>query len=133
MLRIAVLGAGSHSSSTHGPALRLCKQKHPDKVELAAVCDLRRDAAEAYAEKFGFEKVYENLDAMLATERLDGLIAVTPIAATAEIVARLLPSKLPLLIEKPPGANSAENRRLMEIAEEHRAPHMVSSAMIGSK
>ena len=125
MIRLAVLGAGAHSQYSHGPALRAVAAAWPD-VALAAVCDIDRSRAQAYADAFGFARVYQDLDAMLAQEHLDGLIAVTPVHLTTTIVSRLLPHGIPLLLEKPPGSNSAETRQLLAVAEKTGAPHMIS-------
>ena len=126
MLRIAVLGTGRHSSSNHGPSLKSIKEKNPNEIELAAVCDLDEDRAKGYAMKFGFGKVYRDQEDMLTKEKLDGIIAVTPIPLTAGIVGELLVTGIPILMEKPPGRSSEETKRLLKIAEEHQTPHMVS-------
>jgi predicted dehydrogenase len=126
MIRLAVIGAGSHSTSNHGAALRACRAAQPDQVELAAVCDLDLKKAQTYASKFGFLKTYDDYDRMLASERLDGLIAITPLPFTERIAGDLLTKGLPLVIEKPPGETSQATRRLLQIAERHSAPHMIS-------
>jgi predicted dehydrogenase len=126
MVRLAVIGVGSHSTSNHGAALRACRAAHPDQVELAAVCDLDLKKAQVYAEKFGFLRTYDNYDRMLASERLDGLIAITPLPLTEQIAGDLLTKGLPLVIEKPPGETSGATRRLLQIAERHSALHMIS-------
>ena len=51
MLKIVVLGAGSHSQINHLPALARYHSLHPGEIELAALCDLRADHARAMAEK----------------------------------------------------------------------------------
>src|SRR5690606_23043668 len=89
MIRLGVLGAGGHSRATHGPALRHLKRRDPGRVELAAVCDLDRDKASAYAAEFGFARAYADVEAMLAAERLDGLVAVTPLKLTERIASAL--------------------------------------------
>jgi myo-inositol 2-dehydrogenase / D-chiro-inositol 1-dehydrogenase len=124
-LRIAVLGAGGHSELEHGPPLRRCAAERPG-LELAAVCDLDADRAQRYATEFGFAAVYTDLEAMLSTERLDGLVAVTPLNLTCEMGCALMRRGIPLLIEKPPGRNAAEARRLVRAAKETGAAHMVS-------
>ena len=126
MVRIAVLGAGGHSRRHHGPALRRCREQQPDRVELAAVCDLDPGKARTYADEFGFARVYQDLDRMIAEEKPDGIVAVTPIRLTEELVAHLLPMRIPLLIEKPPGETSGAARRLAGLAKQTRTPHMVS-------
>jgi myo-inositol 2-dehydrogenase / D-chiro-inositol 1-dehydrogenase len=126
MIRLAVIGAGSHSALHHGSALMLYRQAHAGEIELAAVCDLDRARAEAYARKFGFAAVYTDYVKMFGSERLDGVVAVTPIARTAEIAADLLRRGLPLALEKPPGRSSAETLGLLAAAEKSGTPHMVS-------
>ena len=126
MLRIGVLGAGNHSVGSHGPALRICRDELPKAVALAAVCDLDEHRAEEYAKRFGFANVYTDYHAMLAVERLDGLVAVTAIKDTCRVVSDLLKTHTPLLLEKPPGSDSAETRALLAAARETVTPHMIS-------
>ena len=126
MIRIGVIGAGAHSSANHGPALRRSKEERPTAVELAAVCDLDEDRARDYAGRFGFARTYTDLDAMLAGEELDGVVAVTPIGATRRLVERVARAGIPLAVEKPPGANLEEARGLRDAVRETGVPHMVS-------
>jgi myo-inositol 2-dehydrogenase/D-chiro-inositol 1-dehydrogenase len=125
-LRIAVIGAGSHSALHHGSALRSYAALHPGEIELAAVCDLDGARAEEYAARFGFARIYRDYRAMIARERPHGLVAVTPMPRTAAIVEELLAFGIPLVIEKPPGESSADTRRLLETAERRGTPHLVS-------
>jgi len=126
MLSIGLLGAGSHSRTFHGPALKIVHDELPGEVELAAVCDIDRAKARSYAREFGFVRVYDDLETMLASERLDGIVAVTPMERTLEIASRILRAKVPVVIEKPPGLDVGEGRRLLAVARETGTPHMVS-------
>jgi len=124
-MRIAVLGAGSHSQQ-HGEALRLLQDRDPDRICLAAVCDLDRDRADTYRQRYGFKQVYTDWREMLDREHVDGLAAITPLPLTAEIAGQLLPHGIPLLVEKPPGQTVAAARALQAAAVQHNTPHMVS-------
>ncbi len=126
MIRIALLGAGSHSRYNHGPGLRDAAAKYPELVELAAVCDLDADRAQAYADDFGFRAVYTNIHRMIEEEHLDGIVAITPVPLTEQIVCELLPHRIPLVIEKPPGPDSMAATRIIEVADEYATPHLVS-------
>ncbi len=126
MLRLAVIGAGMHSTSNHGAALRAYKEDHPEEIELAAVCDSDEEKSQAYAEKFGFVKAYTTIDEMLAQEELDGLLAITPLHLTYDIVSGLLAYGLPVMIEKPPGQSAQETRQLWQIAQDHHTLHQLS-------
>lgn len=123
---LAVLGAGSHSTRNHGPALARCQRDDAFDVRLRAVCDLDAERAAAYADEFGFETTYTDYDAMLDAESLDGVVAVTPRERTRAIAGDLLSRGVPVVLEKPPGDTPAETRELLDLAEEHGTDHQVS-------
>ncbi|MDA0337108.1 MAG: Gfo/Idh/MocA family oxidoreductase [bacterium] len=124
-LRIALLGAGSHSTQNHGPAWRDYVARHPGVVELVAVCDLDADRAQDYASRFGFAQAHTDLDALFDAE-LDGLVAITPMEATEQLAARILQAGVPVVIEKPPGVGVEGARRLLAVAQSTGTPHMIS-------
>ena len=126
MTRIAVAGGGSHSFANHGAALKDIRDAAPDRVRLAAICDLDDARARKYAGAFGFETTYSDIDTMLAEQQIDGLILITPVELTEELATSLLPRGIPLVIEKPPGVDSEAARRLAQVADETGTPHMVS-------
>jgi predicted dehydrogenase len=124
--RIAVVGAGNHSALHHGSALRTYAARHPGEIELAAVCDLDLARAAEYGARFGFARTYTDFREMIAGERPDGIVAVTPAGRTAAIARELLAFGIPLVIEKPPGETSAETLGLLHAARAHGTPHLVS-------
>jgi len=126
MIRIGVLGAGSHSCSNHGPSLSEYVRRHPGEVELAAVCDLDEAKAGEYAARFGFAVGYTDLERMLCEARLDGVVAVTAMEHTEELAGHLLKAGMPLVIEKPPGVGLEGARRLLGTARDTGTRHMVS-------
>ncbi len=126
MLKIAVLGAGDHSQRNHLPALQQYMAAHPGEIELAALCDLRRAHAETVAAQYGFERVYTDLDQMLRAEQPDACLAITPIPATLPVALTIIRARVPLLMEKPPGATVSEARTLVDLVERVGTPTMVS-------
>lgn len=126
MLRIAVLGAGAHSTSSHGPALAAVREERPEQVQLAAVCDRDERKAQRYARRFGFARAYADASEMFGREVIDGLVAVTPLENTCELGCELLRMEVPLLLEKPPGRTVAETKLLLFAAEQAGTPHMIS-------
>jgi myo-inositol 2-dehydrogenase/D-chiro-inositol 1-dehydrogenase len=126
MIKLVIVGAGSHSQGNHLPSLARYAALHPGQIELAGLCDLRRAHAEAMAERYGFSRVYVDLDEMLRAERPDGCVAVTPIPVTAEIATRAIEAGVPLLMEKPPGATVEEARQIVRLVERSKARVMVS-------
>ena len=126
MLRVGVVGAGNHSKLNHGPALERCRDERPDELELRAVCDLDCDSADRYADRFGFDATYEDVERMLTEEPLDAVVAVTPVDATREVAGELLTRGVPVLVEKPPGETVAAARELRDVATRNETPHAVS-------
>ncbi len=126
MLRIAHMGAGNHSISNHGPAMKWFVEHNPGQVELAAVCDVVEEKARDYAEQFGFQRVYTDADEMLANEDIDGLLVISPVPLTDKMASDMLTRGIPMVIEKPPGANSDECRHMLSVAQATGTPHMIS-------
>jgi len=99
--------------ATHGPALAACRtvpENRTDRpVSLRAVCDLDGKRAADYG-TFGFERSYTDYDAMVRSEDLDGIVAVTPVARTRDIAGDLLAFGPPVPVENPPGRDPRETR-----------------------
>ena len=125
MLKLVVLGAGQHSKRFHLPALAWYVAQFPGAVELSALCDLRRDVAEDLAARFGFARVYTDLDEMLAKERPDGCISITPWEITAPLSMRIISAGVPLLMEKPMAQTMEQVQQIVALAEKRCTRVMV--------
>lgn len=126
MLRIAVIGGGSHSRQNHLPSLAHYASHSPGIIELAAFCDLNPEIAARVTSEYRFTHAYTDLGEMLEAEVLDGCIAITPIAATAGVAKKIIEAGIPLLMEKPPGATYQEARDICILATRKNAQAMVS-------
>ena len=125
MVRVALVGAGSHSATQHAPALRMLAERRPEQVELAAVCDPMPAKAARVAEQYGFARHVQSLDE-LSGAALDGLVVVLPIPAMAQATPQFLRRRLPMVIEKPLGRNLSEAREIVAAVEASGVPVMVS-------
>jgi myo-inositol 2-dehydrogenase/D-chiro-inositol 1-dehydrogenase len=109
--RLAFIGCGHHASHNLYPALRFTPAR------LVAACDLwpeRRDLAQRV---FGAERVYENHQALLAAENdLDGVIICGPPELHHAAGLEVLRRKLPVFMEKPPGATLEQAEELAAAA-----------------
>jgi 2-alkyl-3-oxoalkanoate reductase len=111
--RAAILGAGLISRKKHIPAfLRL---KH--KVELVALCDVNREAAEKLASNFRIPRVYADLDELLAREKPDLINICTPPGTHAKLAIEAIRQKTNVLIEKPMAMSVAECDELISEAQ----------------
>jgi predicted dehydrogenase len=110
--RIAVIGTGWWSTSTHIPALR----DNPE-AELTAVCDRSPEALERTVNAFGPLKIYQDYQALLADERLDGVIVATNHTTHYEVTKACLEAGLHVLLEKPMVLQAAQAHELIGLAE----------------
>jgi predicted dehydrogenase len=124
MLRIGLLGAGSHALTHHAPALRHCVDdpEFAGRVELLGVCDADAARARALAGQFSFGGVYDSVDALVAA--VDAVVSVLPAAALAASLEPILRHDRPVAIEKPLGSNLADTDRIARLLTGR--PHMVS-------
>jgi xylose dehydrogenase (NAD/NADP) len=143
-MRVVLIGAGA-IAYRHAAACR-----ELDGAELVAVCDVRREAADALADRFGVSARYTDLDGLLASEKADLAIVATWGAYHAEVVERVAQSgqvrgilcEKPLAMDAPQaeamfkvagdsGVLLAEAFRLRNQPIHHRAIELIRSGRIG--
>jgi predicted dehydrogenase len=123
---LGLLGCGEHSEIGHAISLARYSATHPGAISLAAACDLRRQRAQLFCEKYGFARAYQTLNDMLANEQLDACIAVVPVEHIAEIGIKLLQANIPCVVEKPLGSSLDHVTRLRDVARATNTTNMVS-------
>jgi predicted dehydrogenase len=126
MIRLALLGCGEHSRSSHAAPLARYAAQHPGQIELVAACDLNLDRAREFCHEFGFARAYTDAETMLTTEHVDGCVCVMPMERIVEFAVMLLERKIPCVIEKPLGTSPQEAERLARVTRRTSTPHMVS-------
>ena len=125
-VRIGLIGCGEHSEIGHAVPLARYSAEHPGTVALVAACDLRRERAELFFQKYGFESAYSDLGEMLQKEKLDVCIAVVPVESIPPVGIRLLQAQVPCVVEKPLGPSIAEVEKLRNSARATGTVNMVS-------
>ena len=114
--KICTVGCGGMANGGHGPSFQKYAQERDDTV-LAACCDLDAVKAEAYREKFGFQKAYTNMEEMLKAEKPDAVSLVVPVALTERLSIQVMEMGFPVILEKPPGMDREQTLRMMEAAD----------------
>src|SRR5262245_44755167 len=114
-MRVMLVGTGA-IAYRHAAACR-----DLDGAELVAVCDVRREAADALADQFGVESRYTELDVMLASEQADLAIIAAWGLYHAEIVEKLARSGTvrAILCEKPLAMDAPQAEAMAKVAAEN--------------
>ena len=110
---IALVGAGAIANLAHLPAYRA------GGLEVVGVTDPDAGRAADVARRHCIERVYRDLDELLADERVEVVDVAVPAAAQPEIVRRALESGHHVLAQKPFAPTSALASELASLAE-HR-------------
>ncbi|MFI6476962.1 Gfo/Idh/MocA family protein [Nonomuraea sp. NPDC050663] len=105
--RLGIIGSGI-VAALHVKAARTLPQ-----VEVAAVCDIRTDAAEAMAADAG-AAAYPGHREMLAAERLDGVIVTSPHTLHAQQTLDVAAAGVHVLVEKPMGTSVEDCTAMIE-------------------
>lgn len=108
-LRFGIVGAGGIAHS-YAQAFEQTRG-----ATLAAVAELRPDAASAFAEGFSCAH-YPSHEAMAKEAELDAIIVCTPPASHPDICLYFLGKGIPVLCEKPLSIESGSARRMVEAA-----------------
>jgi virulence factor len=119
-LRVAFIGAGRQANWRHYPSV----VSQPD-VELAALCDLVPERAEATAERWGVPKTYQRYEQMLEEVNPQALYVIMGPDVIHEPVVYALKQGRHVFIEKPPGLTLHQMQVLAYLAEEHHCLTMV--------
>lgn len=116
-LKIAVIGAGLIGK------VHIAQIEASEECQLAAIVD-PTEVGKAYAESKN-TPWFANLEALLSTAEVDGVILATPNKLHSEQAQQCIASGVPTLIEKPVAHTVEEGQRLLSIAEASDVPLMV--------
>ena len=109
--RIGIIGIGWWATFMHIPQI----QSGSDAT-VVAICDLDADRVRVAGDKFGIAGRYTDVAAMLAAERLDGVIVATPhIHHTGPAIAAL-EAGCHVMVEKPMATSAADGRAIAATA-----------------
>lgn len=111
-VRAGIIGAGYFAEAVHLPAL----SRNGD-IEMAAICRRSEAPLKVTAAKYGIPKTYTDYREMIAKEKLDVVYVLVSVDQTLEVASATMEAGIPTLLEKPPGKNSKEARKLCEVAD----------------
>ena len=110
-LRVGLIGAG-YISTWHAESL-----KSVPNVELVAICDVSKSAAEAFAGKYGI-KFFTSVEDLIKEGECDSVHILTPPHLHKPIAIQCLNGGLDVLVEKPVAESVADVEEIVQAAEQ---------------
>lgn len=116
--RLALVGYG-------GIAARHLEVMRALGAQVVASCNRSRMGRERAESEGGIPRTYADACEMVAAERPDGVLVCVNVLSLFEVTRALIPLRVPLLVEKPPGVSPGETRELAALAAVCGTPVMV--------
>src|SRR4051812_45578672 len=95
-VRIGFVGVGNMGQCAH-----LRNYATLPECEVVAIAELRPKLREKVAARYGIPRTYPSHEEMLASEKLDGIVAIQLFLHHGQFVPQLLQARIPVLTEKP--------------------------------
>jgi len=119
-IRLGFVGVGKMGQMAH-----LRNYATLPDCEVVAIAELRAETARIVATRYGIRKVYRDHREMLATEKLDGVVATQPFNRHALLLPDIYPAVKHVFTEKPLAVSVAAAERLAQQAAAAGCTHMV--------
>ena len=125
-LKVGLIGSGGISRA-HMPAYL----EYKDDVELTAVCDIREDAAAAYAADAGVDAsaVYTDYNQMLREADVEAVDICTIHSTHRDVAVAAAEAGKHVLLEKPMATSLQESREIVEAADNAGVTFMVAQML----
>jgi predicted dehydrogenase len=118
-LRFAIFGTGFWSQ------FQLAAWQELEGVECVALYNRTRGKAEPLAERFGVPAVYDDPQALLASEQLDFVDVITDVDTHSTFVTLAAERKLPVICQKPMGPSLAIAEQMVATCRSAGVPFFV--------
>ncbi len=118
-ISLGIIGAGNIAKE-HLKVIRAM-----DGVRAVGITSKTRSKAEELAISFAIDNVYENINKLIKKCNVDGLIVLVSADQIFDVTKKLLPTQIPIFIEKPPGLFPEQTEALTNLAEKYGTKNMV--------
>lgn len=97
-----------------------------DYFKMTAVCDLNKEKAGEFARRYGVT-AYDDMEVMLNSEDLDGVVLITGPHNRAKLIHKLLDYSKPVMTTKPFDTSGEETLNVLRRAQELNIPVFMNS------
>ncbi len=112
-IKLGVVGCGDIAQRSYLPAIR----EMATQVELAATCDMNREAAQAAKAQYGARQWFTDAAEMLAKAELDGVLVLTSMVPHGPLSIAALEAGKHVYVEKVMATEMAQADRMVDLAE----------------
>lgn len=124
MISLAIIGTGAIAPQ-YIHTVNWLNQQAKAEIEFKAAVNRTEASNERARFELGIPKTYTSISDMLSEEKIDGIVVAVPFTSIYEVSMNLIPLRIPLLIEKPPGLTLQQAQQLSEAARKYRTSVMV--------
>ncbi|MFC0329901.1 Gfo/Idh/MocA family protein [Paenibacillus sepulcri] len=110
-IKAAIIGAGGIATVAHAPAWTANRE-----AVITAVCDINREKAERFAEKYGIAEIYTDYRELLEKADIDVVDICTPNLYHSEIAVAALNAGKHVFCEKPDAISPQEAQKMADAA-----------------
>lgn len=118
--RIGFVGVGGMGQCAH-----LRNYASIPDCDVVAIAEIRPELGRMVAEKYRIPKVYANHEEMLASEKLDGIVASQPFTRHGVLVPELVKAGIPVFTEKPLAGSIEAGQKVLDALAGSSSWHMV--------
>jgi predicted dehydrogenase len=119
-VKIGFVGVGGMGQCAH-----LKNYASIPECEVVAIAEIRQELARKVAAKYGVERVYPDHTTMLASEKLDGIVASQPYSRHGVLLPDLFKAGVPVITEKPLTCSMEAGERILAALHSSKAVHYV--------
>jgi len=117
-LRIGVVGLGRYVEIAHMPTY--FESRYASAIEVAALCDVSEERLKEWRQRYGVKSGYTDYRKMLADQKLDAVVVVTPDHLHTEVTCQALEAGCDVLVEKPLATDIGECHKIIQTARRQK-------------
>jgi len=95
------------------------------ELEVVAASSRTKKKLKKFAKKFKIKKTYSDIDKMLKTEKLDGLIILVSVLNVFSVLKKVIKYKIPFFVEKPATLNILQANEINLLIKKHKTKNVV--------
>lgn len=118
-LNIGIIGAGK-AAREHIKVIKKIKN-----FSIIGITSRTENKAQKVADDFGIKKVFKNIDQLMQLPNLNGILVLVSANNIFKVTKKIIPYKVPIFLEKPPGLSEAETKILVKLAKKYKTKNMV--------